>query len=162
MVNLIAKSIVVFIFCALVSSTNTFASAIDTYVFQNPVTEKRFNELNKELRCPKCQNQNLADSNSPIAADLRREVYELLMQGKADIEIMNYMVERYGDFVLYRPKVNSLTYILWFGPAVLILLGVMVVVYILRRKPIERKEIDLSKEQQDKLQALLNKDKPKN
>ena len=106
----------------------------------------------------KCQNQNLADSNSPIAKDLRREVYELLHQGKADIEIMNYMVARYGDFVLYRPRVNSLTYVLWFGPAVLILIGVLVVVFIVRRKPIERKKVELSVDEKDKLTALL-KDK---
>ena len=70
------------------------AGPVDTYVFKDKVTEVRFNALNKELRCPKCQNQNLADSNSPIAEDLRREVYEMLNVGKADIEITNYMVQR--------------------------------------------------------------------
>lgn len=142
----------------LMATSTVLARSSDTYEFQNPVTEKRFNELNKELRCPKCQNQNLADSNSPIAKDLRREVYDLLHQGKADIEIMNYMVARYGEFVLYRPRVSSLTYVLWFGPAALILMGVLVVIFIIRRKPIALKDIELSEAQQDKLKALL-KDK---
>ncbi len=154
----VLTAIVSVVMLYLLSTSFVQANSVDTYVFKDAVTEKRFNELNKELRCPKCQNQNLADSNSPIAQDLRREVYEMLNQGKADMEIMNYMVERYGDFVLYRPRVNSLTYILWFGPAILILFGVLVVVLIIRRKPIEREEVELSTDQQDKLKALL-KDK---
>jgi cytochrome c-type biogenesis protein CcmH len=158
MINLLFKTLVSIVFLFVVTSTNASANYVDTYTFKDAVTEKRFNELNKELRCPKCQNQNLSGSNSPIAQDLRREVYELLDQGKADIEIMNYMVARYGEFVLYRPRVNSLTYILWFAPVVLILIGVLVVVFIVRRKPIARKEVELSSDQQDKLKALL-KDK---
>ncbi len=133
-----------------------FSSPVDTYVFEDKVTEARFNALNKELRCPKCQNQNLADSNSPIAADLRREVYELLLQGKADIEIMHYMEERYGEFVLYRPKVNRLTYVLWFGPALLLLIGVLVVIFIIRKKPLTVDEVSLSSDEQNTLNALLS------
>jgi len=134
------------------------ASPVDTYEFKDETTKVRFNALNKELRCPKCQNQNLADSNSPIAADLRREVYDLLEQGKADIEIVNFMVARYGDFVLYRPRVSSLTYILWFGPAFLLLIGVAVVVMVIRRKPQEQADETLSADQQSKLDNIL-KDK---
>ncbi|NQZ21005.1 MAG: cytochrome c-type biogenesis protein CcmH [Colwellia sp.] len=131
------------------------ASPVDTYVFQDKVTEIRFNALNKELRCPKCQNQNLADSNSPIAADLRREVYELLQQGKADIEIVDFMVARYGEFVLYRPRVSSLTYILWYGPAGLLFVGVIVVVVILRRKPVKKAQQTLNTAQKNKLEKIL-------
>lgn len=134
------------------------ASPVDTYEFQDKITETRFNALNKELRCPKCQNQNLADSNSPIAADLRREVYDLLQAGKADIEIVNFMVARYGEFVLYRPRVFSLTYILWFGPGILLLIGVIVVVMIIRKKSAQHIEESLSEEQQSQLNHLL-KDK---
>jgi len=130
----------------------------DTYVFEDEVTEIRYKALVKELRCPKCQNQNLADSNSAIANDLRREVYELLQQGKADIEIVDFMVKRYGEFVLYRPRVSSLTYILWFGPALLLLIGVIVVIFILRKKPVKQVNKTLSNEQQDKLAQIL-KDK---
>ncbi len=133
------------------------ASPVDTYVFQDEVTKIRFQALNKELRCPKCQNQNLADSNSPIAADLRKEVYQLLQQGKADSEIVNFMVDRYGEFVLYRPRVSELTYVLWFGPLVLILGGMLIVVVIIRRKPVARKDLALTTAQQKKLARFLNK-----
>ena len=132
------------------------ASPVDTYEFNDEVTKIRFQALSKELRCPKCQNQNLADSNSPIAADLRRELYELLQQGKADSEIVDFMVDRYGEFVLYRPRVSELTYVLWFGPAVLILLGIIIVIVIVRRKPVDKKNLSLSAEQQEKLKNLTN------
>ena len=143
---------------AVFSTSVVNASPVDTYEFKDEVTKVRFNALNKELRCPKCQNQNLADSNSPIAADLRREVYDLLEQGKADSEIVNFMVARYGDFVLYRPRVSSLTYILWFGPAFLLLIGVVVVVMVIRKKPHEQADETLSADQQSKLDNIL-KDK---
>lgn len=140
------------------SLTHVNASPVDTYEFKDEVTKIRFQALSKELRCPKCQNQNLADSNSPIAADLRRELYELLQQGKADSEIVDFMVNRYGEFVLYRPKVSELTYVLWFGPAILVLLGLVIVILIVRRKPAKKEELALTSEQQDKLKQLL-KDK---
>ena len=151
------KNIVTIILVSCLSFYASFveASLSDTYEFKDKVTKIRFNALVKELRCPKCQNQNLADSNSPIAADLRREVYELLQQGKADMEITNYMVQRYGDFVLYRPRVNKLTYILWFGPAVLILIGIIVVVVVVRRKPKPEAKKVLSEAEQDKLKHIL-------
>jgi len=132
------------------------ASPVDTYEFRDEVTKIRFQALSKELRCPKCQNQNLTDSNSPIAADLRKELYELLQQGKADIEIVNFMVDRYGEFVLYRPRVSGLTYVLWFGPIALILFGIIVVIVIVRRKPIDKTALTLTTEQQDKLNRLVN------
>jgi len=149
-------TILLFTLVLLFSTNQVSASPVDTYEFQDEVTKIRFQALSKELRCPKCQNQNLADSNSPIAADLRRELYELLQQGKADSEIVNFMVERYGEFVLYRPRVSQLTYVLWFGPAVLILLGIIVVIVVVRRKPIDKKNLVLSTEQQDKLKDFLN------
>ena len=134
------------------------ARTTDTYTFDDPVTETRYKALIKELRCPKCQNQNLVDSNSPIAADLRREVYRLLMQGKSDIEIVDFMVKRYGEFVLYRPKLSSLTYVLWFGPLVLIIFGVTVVIAMVRKRSTNKKLVALSSEQRAKLDQLL-KDK---
>lgn len=147
--------VVLLVAIVILFSSLTMASPVDTYVFQDKVTEIRFNALNKELRCPKCQNQNLADSNSPIAADLRREVYELLQQGKADIEIVDFMVSRYGEFVLYRPRVSSLTYLLWYGPAGLLFVGVIVVVIILRRKPVKKEQRTLNAAQKSKLDQIL-------
>lgn len=136
-------------------SGQVVATTSQTLGFDDPVMEKRYQSLIKELRCPKCQNQNLADSNSQIAVDLRNEVYSMLAQGKADMEITSYMVERYGDFVLYRPKVNQLTYILWFGPAILLLIGVVIVVVVARKKSATKKELSLSAEQQAKLDSIL-------
>ena len=150
-----AIAIVLAFLSAFLLSTTVQASPVDTYEFADKVTQTRYTALTKELRCPKCQNQNLADSNSPIAADLRHQVYQLLNEGKSDMEITHYMVERYGDFVLYRPKVNNTTYILWFGPAILLLLGVAVIVLIIRRKPQAPEKKALSAEQQDKLKQIL-------
>ncbi|WP_286263196.1 cytochrome c-type biogenesis protein [Thalassotalea atypica] len=136
------------------------ATPSDTHSFDDPVTEKRYRELIKELRCPKCQNQNLADSNSQISIDLRNEVYRMLNEGKADMEITDYMVDRYGEFVLYRPRVSSLTYILWFAPAILLLIGVIVVVSIARRKTVDKGDVELSEQQQQALDKVLtDKDK---
>lgn len=139
----------------LMVTSTVNASPVETFEFRDEVTKIRFQALSKELRCPKCQNQNLADSNSAIAIDLRRELYDLLQQGKADSEIVNFMVSRYGEFVLYRPRVSSITYILWFGPALLILIGVIVVIIILRKKSAVQENLTLSTQQQDKLQQLL-------
>jgi cytochrome c-type biogenesis protein CcmH len=149
------KSLIIAVFF-LTFSVNAWET--DTYVFNDEVTEIRYKTLVKELRCPKCQNQNLADSNSPIATDLRREVFQLLERGKSDGEIINFMVQRYGEFVLYRPQVSSLTYVLWFGPALLLFIGVIVVVQILRKKPIKKEAVILSEEQKSKLAQIL-KDK---
>ena len=95
-------------------------------VFETPEQEERFNQLTLELRCTVCQNQNLADSDATLAHDLRRKVHEMLMAGKTDEEIKQYMVERYGDFVLYRPPVQKNTYLLWLAPLVLLLIGALI------------------------------------
>jgi len=150
------KFILILVTVLLSFSAGAFIS--DTYTFKDEVTEKRYKSLVKDLRCPKCQNQNLADSNSAIATDLRREVYELLVQGKADVEIVDFMVKRYGEFVLYRPKVSSTTYVLWFGPAFLLLIGTIAVIVIVRRKPIKKAQTGLTAEQKQQLDHLL-KDK---
>lgn len=131
------------------------ASPVETFEFQDEVTKIRFQALSKELRCPKCQNQNLADSNSTVASALRLDLYNLLIQGKSDTEIVDLMVDRYGEFVLYRPRVSSVTYVLWFGPALLILIGIIVVIVILRKKPATKENLTLDSEQQEKLQQLL-------
>jgi len=144
-------------------SSLTFA-AIDTYEFQNSADEKRFHDLTAELRCPKCQNQNIADSDSPIAKDLRREVYRMVDSGAQDAEVIDFMVTRYGDFVLYRPKVNSQTWFLWYGPYLLLGLGLLVILLIVylrkanRRAQPGAKDIELTEQERARLDALLNKD----
>lgn len=104
--------------------------------FSSELNKTRYQSLVEELRCPKCQNQNLADSNSGIAVDLRKLVHQLIEQGKTDQEIVDYMVARYGTFVLYRPQHSSATFLLWYGPFILLGLGVLafVVVVVANRK----------------------------
>lgn len=102
--------------------------------FNNTTEEQRFHALVSELRCVMCQNQSLADSNAQIAVDLRREVLALMREGRSDREIKDFLVQRYGEFVLYRPQVESSTWLLWFGPAVLLLIGGVVVAGIVRRR----------------------------
>lgn len=102
--------------------------------FRDRVEEARFHALVGELRCVMCQNQSLADSNAMVAQDLRREVLELMRQGKSDAQIEDYLVARYGEFVLYRPRVEERTWLLWFGPGLVLLAGAAVVVAIVRRR----------------------------
>jgi len=110
------------------------AAAIEAYQFKDAETEALYKELIAELRCLVCQNQNLADSDADLAKDLRQQTYEMLQQGKGRAEIVEYMVNRYGDFVLYRPPIKSSTYLLWLGPFALLLI-VLVAVFIRFRKP---------------------------
>lgn len=148
--------ILVLTYLTLTFSVSINASPVETFTFKNDVTKIRFQTLTKELRCPKCQNQDLADSNAPIAADLRKKIYAQLNQGKSDKEIIDYMVDRYGDFVLYRPRVSSLTYVLWFGPAFALLFGVIIVVLVLRSRNNKQEQQALSTGEQNKINALLN------
>jgi len=123
----------------------------------SPALSERYQYLVAEYRCPKCQNQNLAESNSPISIDLRTEIRRLLEEGASDAQISDYLVARYGEFVLYRPKVQSSTYLLWLAPAVLLLLGLLIVVFIVRRQKrgVSSAQTGLSGVEQAELQALL-------
>ncbi|MBZ3927851.1 cytochrome c-type biogenesis protein [Xanthomonas citri] len=98
--------------------------------------EARFHALTAELRCVQCQNQSLADSNAQIAQDLRREVLALMHEGRSDAQIRQFLVERYGEFVLYRPRVESRTWLLWFGPLLVLLLGAGAVVLVVRKRSV--------------------------
>ena len=109
----------------------SFASA--PLVFEDAGQEQRFQTLTEELRCLVCQNQNLADSDAPLAQDLRQEIHDMLVAGRSDEEIRAFLVDRYGDFVLYRPALKGNTLMLWLAPALLLLLGGMVVAWSVRR-----------------------------
>ena len=107
-------------------------AAIDVYQFDNEQQEQRFRILSEELRCPKCQNQSIADCDAGIAQDMRTRVHTMILEGKSDEDIVDYFVSRYGDFVSYRPPVNAGTSILWLGPILLLLGGGVVIVMLLR------------------------------
>jgi len=109
-------------------------AAIDPHTFANPQEEQRFQSLIGELRCLVCQNQSLSDSNADLAKDLRNLVYQKMREGKSDQEIIEFLVARYSDFVLYRPPVKSTTAMLWFAPALLVVLGATVAFIAIRRR----------------------------
>jgi len=109
-------------------------SAQEPLVFSSPEEEERFLNLTTELRCLVCQNQTIADSDAPLAQDLRKEIFDMMATGSSDEEIKEFMVARYGDFVLYRPPVQSNTLVLWLGPFVLFLVGGIVVARAVRKR----------------------------
>ncbi len=110
--------------------TPTSLGVVEVNQFETVEEEKRYKELLEELRCPKCQNQNLLDSDAPIAKDLRRRTRSLIEEGKSNEEVKSYMLDRYGDFVLYKPRFNAATALLWLGPFILL---AIVVIVLLRR-----------------------------
>jgi cytochrome c-type biogenesis protein CcmH len=146
-----------FLFLALLCAP---AYAIDKNpeAFASPEEEARYYDLIEELRCVVCQNQSLADSNAELAQDLRSEVRGLMDEGKDDKEIRGFLVERYGDFVLYNPPIKPRTLLLWGGPALLLLIAVIIIVQIVRsqRKTKAPQETELSSEERAKLQQVLD------
>ncbi|KRW59494.1 cytochrome c-type biogenesis protein [Pseudomonas sp. TTU2014-080ASC] len=138
---------------------STAQAAIDTYEFANEAERQRYRNLVEELRCPKCQNQNIADSDAPIAMDLRAQIFRMLEEGKSNDQIIDYLVSRYGDFVLYNPPVTSRTLLLWYGPAGLLVGGfILLGVILVRRRRVssEGSASGLSADEQQRLSALLN------
>ena len=126
------RAAILFVLIAFVSSAA--AQAIDPLPFRDHAEELRFQHLTGELRCLVCQDENLADSNADFARDLRHKVFELMQQGKSDADIKQYLVDRYSDFVLYDPPVNHRTWLLWFGPLLILIAGGGVVVNTIRKR----------------------------
>lgn len=118
------RSVKAFLFVFFFMSTVLYANT--RYPFETVRQEAQFSHLLRELRCLVCQNQDLADSNAALAKDLRQEVYTLVKEGKSDSEIMGYLTERYGDFILFKPPLKGVTALLWFGPALFMLFGVFI------------------------------------
>jgi len=121
--------------------------------FEDPEKQQRYEEMLEEIRCLVCQNQSLADSGAGLAQDLRREVHSMIDEGKSDAEITGFLVERYGDFVLYRPPLKRSTWLLWFGPFILLLVGITAVVLFARSR--RKIEDDLSPEDHQRATRLL-------
>jgi cytochrome c-type biogenesis protein CcmH len=111
------------------------AHAIDAQdAFDDPVLQQRYENINRELRCLVCQNQTIADSNATLAQDLRREVRDMIAAGQTDAQIREFMIDRYGDFVLYRPRMTAGNFLLWAAPVLLLLIGAIVLVRVVRRR----------------------------
>lgn len=120
-------------FCFVLSAHLTFANDAKPLA-EDPVLEARLKAMSHELRCLVCQNQTLADSDAPLAEDLRKEIRTQMKEGKSDQEVIDYLVARYGDFVRYRPPVNNSTALLWFGPFILLLIGGFVLFRVLKKQ----------------------------
>jgi cytochrome c-type biogenesis protein CcmH len=140
--------------------TTVFASVQDIYSFSSNVEKKRFTHLTKQYRCLVCQNETLADSNAPLAKDLRKQVAELINGGATDAQITHYLVKRYGDYILFHPAVEPTTYLLWASPFILLLIGLYVVVFIIYRKFMPTPS--LTPQQKKHLDDLLEKNSGKN
>lgn len=143
----------------LVISISSLA-AIEVHEFDNDVDRLRYQSFINEMRCPKCTNQNLAGTNSPIAEDLRRELVFMIKGGKSDKEIVDFMVERYGEFILYRPRLSPATLLLWAAPIILLIAGIVLLLLIVRKRRGIEVETDgdsgLSSAEHARLASLLN------
>jgi cytochrome c-type biogenesis protein CcmH len=132
-------------------------AGLEQFDFTGNVDEEHYKELIAEIRCLVCQNQSLADSDAELAQDLRQEVYDLMQKGQDKTEIVDFLVYRYGDFVLYNPPVKPSTYWLWYGPFILLVLGIIMLVRTVRQR---RKQTDsgFSEQEQARLDNILGKD----
>jgi cytochrome c-type biogenesis protein CcmH len=139
----------------LLITVDAALAAVEYRQFANAEQQQSYQALISELRCLVCQNQTIADSNADLAKDLRRQVYEMLQQGKTKQEIADFMTARYGDFVLYNPPFKAKTGILWLAPVVFLLIGLMAVFLFVRRK--KTASVSLSADKKEKIRRLLEK-----
>lgn len=136
-------------------SYSLVAAPVTIYTFESSEKEKIFYKLSDELRCLVCQNQNIAESNSELAQDLRRQIYDMLQQGKSEAEIVDFMVERYGDYVLFNPPFKPLTWMLWLGPLIIFILAAGYALMTIKSKSkVEVADESLSTEEKSRLNNL--------
>lgn len=152
------KSILLLLVLA-VSINAPLHAAIDALEFKDSAQELRYRKLAEQLRCLVCQNQSLADSNADLARDLRIELLRQINQDKTDQEIIDYLVSRYGDFVRYKPPFKASTYLLWFGPFLILLLALVGLIRVIRSREHAQPVEDLTGKDNERLQSLLNQDK---
>ncbi len=146
------------VFSLLVLLNPSIYAAVEVKTFETPQQELRYKKLIEELRCLVCQNQNLAGSDAGLAQDLRKQVYKMISAGNSDEEILDFMVTRYGDFVLYRPPFKAATFLLWVGPFIIFAIALLVLIRFIR----QRKNIvvtTLTNNDKEKLKQLLDEDK---
>jgi cytochrome c-type biogenesis protein CcmH len=148
------KSIFLIALCVLSFGSSFAKDAVP--LADDPVLEQRLISISEEMRCLVCQNESLSGSRSDLANDLRREIRTLIKEGKSDDQIRNFMVERYGDFVLYRPPVKPITWLLWIGPFIILLIGIAGLLTYLRRRNNAVSNVALSDDDNKRIDALLN------
>jgi len=136
-------------------------AAINIYQFDDPVKKERFYKLIDELRCTVCQNQTIAASNAGLAKDLRNKVYTMIQQGKTDEEIKTFMVERFTDFILYKPPVNNTTFLLWAGPVILMCIAFIFLLVNIRKR-ISNPAVEVDELEHERIQTLLAHEKENN
>ena len=145
------KKIILLILCLLALP---IPAVVEYHPFSDPQKEQAYQTLISELRCLVCQNQTIADSNADLAKDLRQQVYEMLQQGKSQQDVVDFMTQRYGDFVMYRPALTLKTGLLWLGPIGFLLIGIIVILVLVRNKKAASHSI-LDPNQQTRLNELL-------
>lgn len=150
--------LMIFVVLGLFTHQQTIAG-FDNFDFSGDVTEKRFQNVISKLRCLVCQNESLAGSQAELAKDLRREVYDLMTSGKTDKEVIDFLVSRYGDFVLYQPPVKPSTWLLWIGPFVLFAIALFMLLRKLARRS-KMQEVVLSDSEKNRIQQLLEQTSP--
>ncbi len=152
-------NIQIILLMALTGFVTVIHSADTPFEFEQPGQEKLYKELIGEIRCLVCQNQSLADSNADLAQDLRNEVYRMVTEESEKPDIINFLVARYGDFVLYNPPLKNTTILLWFGPFLFLLIAAVTTFFVVRNR--STSDVDeLGAEQQEKLRSLLESDAP--
>lgn len=143
--------------CVLLGAAHRAEAAVDAFEFETDEQQQRFRQMSNDFRCPMCQNTNLTGSGGGVAEDLRREIYMMIMDGKTDQEIEQFMLERYGDFIFYRPRLMAETVLLWFGPLLFLLLGGWIIAGIIRRaRPQVQEQVVLNDEEQERLRKMLD------
>lgn len=141
-----------FYFCSAIVFAN-----VDLQAFDDPEQEARYHQLVAKLRCPMCLNTNLDGSDAPIAQDLRKQVHRLLLEGYSDAQILDFMRARYGDFILYEPRLTAATLLLWFGPLLMLVAGIWLLWYRFRVMPKKSAPDNLTAAQRVQLEAVLSK-----
>lgn len=153
---MIRYAVLMIITFAALGSFPSVLAQVDTFEFATEEQQQRFRRLSNELRCPMCQNTNLTGSTGGVAEDLRREIHRMIMDGMTDQQIEQFMFERYGDFIFYRPRLRAETVLLWFGPLIFLVVGGIVISRIIRNSKAVSSQT-LSDEEQKQLDELLQK-----
>ena len=143
---------------SLLAVGTVHAGAVEVREFDDPVMEQRYRSLTASMRCPTCENQAINDSDAPVSGDMRDRIYLLLNEGISDIEIRDHMVQRFGDYVLYNPRLEGRTFLLWGLPAGLVVLAAILVAMIVRSRR-NASATALSEEERARLQALINRER---